>query len=787
MRAEDVWENSFQESEGTGVVKAVFTKKRFILLAAELAALLLYGLLTTGAYSKTELVFAEEDMQLQGEEGDISEGGYLDASFTGKKAVVTPAFRLKKGIYYLEGFYEERGIAKAGLIYDQKRNGKELVDEDEFILNPESGSISYRVNIHDDSAVRFKIRLTGDAVDKDYVRLLRVHVVSSKLSVVCPVFCLGLFFLVLDLLLWGYVKYYKNWEPKRRMIFLTLAAAAFLTGLPLWQKGLPAGADLRFHLQRLEGVYKGLLSGQFPVRIQPGWLDGYGYASSVFYGDIFMYFPAFLRIVGFSLEDAYKCYLWGINVATAVLSFYAFRKIAKDDLAAMAGSLLYVCSTERLSIQYCARVGNYGAMMFYPLIAAGFYLIFTEDEKKAEYKRLWKLLAFGFTGLLMTHMQSCVLVGLYAVLGCLLMIRRVFRKEVFLELLKAVGGALLLNLWYLVPFAQYMLNEKLQINSTIAGGEEIEDYYVRLADFVQGGESLHSLFASPGRVDYAILLILLVYMVTLPLQKKNKAARGSRVILGLSLSAFWACTDLFPAVEIARLSKVIVKYFSVLQYQIRFISVAVTLTACGAALFFVMDVLETEKLYLLAGLLCCAMLYQDFHYFETIVPEMVYLSDADLNSRYGKSRYDYGIGNGEFLPVSFDSQKLTMETEAEEALRTEEVRRDYLTYDISVTNTSAREQKIFLPLLYYRGYQSYDVASGESLVTEAGDNGRVTVRVPANYSGTFRTIFSAPWYWHMAEAVSAATLVFILCGMVMKKRGGSLREYYGKKQSLSTK
>ena len=75
---------------------------------------------------------------------------------------------------------------------------------------------------------------------------------------------------------------------------------------------------------------------QFPVRIQPGWLDGYGYVVSVFYGDIFMYFPAFLRVVGFSLEEAYKTYLGIVNIATVFISFYAFKKITRDDVAAMS-------------------------------------------------------------------------------------------------------------------------------------------------------------------------------------------------------------------------------------------------------------------------------------------------------------------------------------------------------------------------------------------------------------------------------------------------------------------
>mgnify|MGYP001132233632 FL=1 len=117
--------------------------------------------------------------------------------------------------------------------------------------------------------------------------------------------------------------------------------------------------DLVFHLQRIEGLYRGLLAGQFPVKIQPEWLNGYGYASSVFYGDIFLYFPAVLRIVGFTLQDAYKCYSEVVHIANVFISFYAFKKIAKNDVAAMVGSVLYVGSTANLSLLYTTTMmGN---------------------------------------------------------------------------------------------------------------------------------------------------------------------------------------------------------------------------------------------------------------------------------------------------------------------------------------------------------------------------------------------------------------------------------------------
>ncbi|MCM1387559.1 MAG: hypothetical protein NC231_09535 [Bacillus sp. (in: Bacteria)] len=682
---------------------------------------------------------------------------------------------MQKGIYWIEASYAEHGIVKAGLIYDEARNGNELVDDNEFILQPENGKILFRVKIHDDSAIRFKLRLTGDAVEGDYILLQQVYIVSSSLTYVYPIIYLLMILLILDLGIWCYVKYYKTWNSEQKMVSLMLIMIAFIIELPLWQKGITEGADLRFHLQRIEGVYKGLLSGQFPVRIQPGWMDGYGYASSVFYGDIFMYFPALLRMAGFTVEEAYKWYMALVSTVTVIIAFYSFRKITKDNVAAMMGTVLYACSTEKLNLQYAAWVGNHSAMMFYPLVLAGFYLIFTEDEESPEYKKLWVLLTIGFTGLLMTHMQSCILVGSYAVLGCLFMVKKLFRKKVICELLKAAGVAILINLWYLVPFMQYMFCEKLCINSALAQEEGVIDYYVKLADFTDDGQSLFSLFVIPEGIDYVIPAVLILYIVTMPLQKKNTITKYSRGIFLYAVSAFWLCTNLFPVIAIAKISKIFVKYFTTLQYQNRFIGIAVTFMACLAALFFVMDIWKPEMKYILTGLLCCIALYQDFRYFTTITTDAIYLTDMDLDSRIGKTRYDYGVGNGEFLPVDADTQQFTKEIGADEAIRIEAVHNEYLTYDVTLSNLAKEEQSILLPAFYYGGFTAYDSQSKERLEIKSGNNGRIMVTVPAGYSGTFHMEFCEPWYWRAAEIVSVAALIGMIYYMASAARGKTFK------------
>ncbi len=730
-------------------------------LLFEILIVLIYSLTVVMTFSSREMIFDETEMQLKNQ-SSVTEGNYLDTSYTDSEAVVTPAFQLQKGIYYIEAFFARQGIVRAGLLYDTPRNGKELVDNDEFIVNPDKQVISYRVKIHDDSKIRFKLRLTGDAVDGDYIQLLKVHIVTSKLTCVYRIFWLIALLVLLDMILWGYVRYYTKWEAERKTVFLVLALTAFFVSLPLFRSGLNEGVDLVFHLSRLEGIYRSWNRGgfQFPVRIQPGWLDGYGYAVSVFYGDIFMYFPAFLRVIGFSLEEAYKAYLGIINIATVFISFYAFRKITRDDVAAMTGSVLYAGGM-RVTLMYSVVLGGVSGMTFYPLIVAGFYLLFTEDIASGEYKKIWILLTAGFTGILMTHMVSCLIIGLYSVLLCIVMLKKVLRRNTFVELLKAAGAAVLLSLWYLVPFVQYMLGEKLRINSKIAKDVRIEDYYAALEDFTQEGTNLCNLFTDHNTLGFALIVVILLFTVTIPVQGKGKQIKYCRNFALLALFTVMVCTDLFPVVAIARRSVILTKFFQTIQYQFRFMSVAAVMLACFAALFFASGVFERKNLYWIAGLICCITLYQDMQYYTTLSFDKIYLDGVALEARTNKNIYSYTVGNGEYLPVNTKTTALTSELEFVGDLEVDQIERDGLSFKINVQNKGDEAGEVLFPILYYGGYQAKDCGSREQLETVSGDNGRVAVKIPSGYRGKLQVGFHEPRLWRIAEGISLITLLSI--------------------------
>ena len=81
-------------------------------------------------------------------------------------------------------------------------------------------------------------------------------------------------------------------DANRRTMLLALAGLVFLVSLPCLGGFAVYGTDLHYHMDRVANIAAGLRGGQFPVFIYPDFMNGYGYASPVFYGEALLYLPA---------------------------------------------------------------------------------------------------------------------------------------------------------------------------------------------------------------------------------------------------------------------------------------------------------------------------------------------------------------------------------------------------------------------------------------------------------------------------------------------------------------
>ena len=105
-------------------------------------------------------------------------------------------------------------------------------------------------------------------------------------------------FSVLDIL---YIIFFTDCLIKFNKTIVGLAMVIIFASIPFIDDVVYNGHDLWFHMVRIAAVSQGLAEGQFPVRISTELNNGFGYANSLYYCDIFYICRQFCINLGFHL------------------------------------------------------------------------------------------------------------------------------------------------------------------------------------------------------------------------------------------------------------------------------------------------------------------------------------------------------------------------------------------------------------------------------------------------------------------------------------------------------
>ena len=243
-----------------------------------------------------------------------------------------------------------------------------LVRSTPGILSRYLHTVSYQFEVTDDIE-KFDFRINYSGHGDFMVKSLDIVPNNNRIKrTVTEVFAS---LILLDLFCW-----FTGFPVEKKKIVVLLSGIILLISLPLALEGMYTGPDLRFHLLRVEALVQALRSGQFPARVSSIGMYGLGYPFSIFYNDIFLYFPAVLRLLGFSVITAYKIFLFFINIAVTAVSYMSFRKIFSSSDTAVFLSLLYSASSYGINQMYVrAGVGECTALIFFPLLALAVYRI----------------------------------------------------------------------------------------------------------------------------------------------------------------------------------------------------------------------------------------------------------------------------------------------------------------------------------------------------------------------------------------------------------------------------
>ena len=585
---------------------------------------------------------------------------------------------------------------------------------------------------------------------------------------------------VVDFLVMLYVYMGKHTLPlEKKLVYFGIPALAILSSLPVFVDYIMVGADLGFHILRIEFLAQSLAQGIFPTRVEPMWLYGHGYANSLFYCDTFLTIPAILRLIGFPMSVSYGSYIFLVNLATAVIAYISFKGIFRDRMTGMFGSMLYTLAPYRVyNIYNRSAVGEYTAMIFLPLLCYGFYMIFTEDTEKKEYRHYWLLPVLGFSGIIQSHVLSCEIAGAFTILLCLLCIRKVFRKRTFAELVKVVVGTVLANIWFLLPMLDMMLADQYRYSNNT--GVYIQDrgilgsqifFTMQNAGDNSRFQEYGMLGTEPIYVGVAALLGIIVYFAIRRQEQDKDRAHDKAAMIAFILGtvAILVSTYYFPWNALKDMNSVLELLTTMIQFPTRLTTIAtiaMTMVACTAGYWALRrkeGVVRNAFLIAMCGVCIFFSMFQTNDLLQTREEAWRLYSMSSM----GHS----GILGAEYLPLGVEWNFYYHDAWAAEGVSIEHFEKENLNTVTTVTTAAdPGDYYIDLPMLLYKGYHAKDVATGEKFLITKGENGHVRAILPAGYQGTVRVWYSGMWYWRVAEAVSLLFWVAVIVGSVVAAR-----------------
>ena len=591
---------------------------------------------------------------------------------------------------------------------------------------------------------------SNSSIDIDYLEVFHTHNPEKRTFIVVL-----FMFVCLNILLIN-----RTWISKNKLTIGFILAITFIASLPIFTYGTEVGHDLDFHLMRIEGISQELIALHLPVRVQSFYNYGYGYPVSIYYGDLLLYFPALLHIVGFSLVQAYKIYSFTINLITTILCFYAGIKIWKNNSTALFFSAAFTLSTYRFVDIYVRNaVGEYTAIMFFPLIVLGIYELYYASNYNTGIinKKALFYITIGMTGIITSHILTTEMVCIFLFVFALINIKKTLSKTTITTGALSILSTALLSAYFIVPFADYYFHVSVNINNTNnatahiqSDGAYILQYFAFFKSLFGARSELLSerLSATPG------LLLISVLCLSIFLILKDKATDLQKKLTIGTIVIMFISSNLFPWDMISKTN--VGNFLAQIQFPWRWLIFACILLAIlfGTLIndVHLTTINNTNKsiLSIVAIFIIILQVSIDIgSYANDAINIKAPKYSTDLN---GTDYREYFLADSDFFSLTFDIDGDNLESGYL-------VKQNGTDYEYRISTNS--EGYITLPILNYKGFHVSD-ESGNVYKIKDGAQQEISIKLPSHFNGTIYVNFIEPISWRIAEIVSVITLIVII-------------------------
>lgn len=550
-------------------------------------------------------------------------------------------------------------------------------------------------------------------------------------------------------------------KSENRIFVIVFLVTMFVATSPLMTKLCINGHDLEYHLLRIEALKEGILMGKPFLKVNVLFFGGAGYASSMFYPDFLLYFPALLRVIGVSINTCYHIFVATCIILTYFTTYYSVSSIAKNRYAGIISAvILTLCNYHIDDVFVRGAVGEYTAFIFAPLVIYGIYNTVYEEMNKPY------VLGIGFIGLLLCHTLSFAILFVVTALVFIINIKTILKNRV--TILRLLATAIIsagITCSYWLPMLEQMLSTKFYVTT--------EAWINPAQEAMQVADCFNTVFPALG---FAVILFVLP-LVFLKKAENDTAISFSKFLIIIGIVFTYMVTDLFPWERLG-------KFMSAVQFPWRFFLVVSVLfsMAAGVILTRVCESVKLNKFIIFtnnnsenvtSSVMGCLVLY--------IVIAVMTITAFDGMKKNSQGYYDYSndyysykpftssVIAGEWLPSTVEDPELIVDM-SDLAVSNNGDNIDIVRYKNSMFVTVDKAcEYIDVPFIFYKGYAA-ELSDRTSLsVDGSGNNGFARVYTNGN-TGKITVSYKGTFAQHLSKGISFASIVLLIFAFMLERR-----------------
>ena len=536
---------------------------------------------------------------------------------------------------------------------------------------------------------------------------------------------------------------------KKQVLFCIIISILFC--FPLFTIELSLEHDTLFHLSRIVHLANAIKNSDVLPKIYFNMNQNFGYATPLFYSEIFMIPFSILYNLNIDLVICYKILILVFTIITAINMTYCTNSLFKNDQISYLAAFIYLFGNYHITNVYVrSAIGEVIAMSFLPICLLGIIEVLTFEKYNSKH------LIIGFTMVTLAHNISLFIISLTFLFFIIAYINKLDKQRI-ITIAKAAIITILLTSFFLLPMIEQLLDQTFVLS--LYTKTDLSAYAIGIRHLLCNNtifktaainQSYPAMNVSIGY--FAIIFSLLTIFVKPDRLHKTLFIIGTIFMILPTIYCNWSILSVF---------------LSAIQFPWRLEMIALLLLSVCSSITFTKIITNKKIMILTFIILTIEAIYHLYPATQrpfTISNNTRYeqlLDGSIIDPFYSANYVRVELAGGDYLNIDHpDFKNISKCITASDKNITCDITRNYN----DMIFTIDQEAEVTLPVSYYKGYVIID-QNNKSYPISSNKQGLITFNANKN---TYHLIYRHTKVQIISLFISLSTLFVIIINRARK-------------------